>query len=290
MSTYLPNLHESWLLGDPEINVHVYVKNGSGVMVPVSCAGGNRSAPYYFDQNNNSWSGTPVKLIEASALLNKEYEVQIWEDDHNECDGTNDLEPYSDANVIGDIILLARTFYGEVQDVNTDSIWDVLKALKNLGKASYDFATGGISDDDFVGTLKELTTTCYMTDTGPVYFNLIDSNDNNAGSGYIGNTEDVDRELCPPPPAMNVTINGPLQVPPSATEACTWTAITNSGPWPVDFEWKWDNSVVSYSQYYSPFGGLSNGFHTLVVSADNSFSSAADTIYVEVDSSYSCPT
>lgn len=95
----------------------------------------------------------------------------------------------------------------------------------------------------------------------------------------------------PPSTPVTAEIDGPAEVPPSATEGCTWNSIVNGGSGSYTYEWRWDGQLVSTDEFYIPQGGLSTGWHslTLEVGDPTNGTSDGDTLSVDVDWSYSCP-
>lgn len=90
------------------------------------------------------------------------------------------------------------------------------------------------------------------------------------------------------PPPVQVTIQGPTQVPPSAAEGCAWGANVSGGTWPYSYQWEWDGQVVSTDEFYAPSGGLQSGAHWLTVTVWDATGSDWDGLSVDVHSSYSC--
>jgi hypothetical protein len=90
------------------------------------------------------------------------------------------------------------------------------------------------------------------------------------------------------PDPLSVSIDGPTEVPPSASEGCAWGPNVSGGIGYPSYEWKWDSSVVSTDEYYVPSGGLSTGTHWLSVTVTDDYSSDTDGLAVDVDYAYSC--
>ncbi len=94
----LTNLGESWVRGDPEIEVFVigptYYSTSQGENL--SCAGENSAGPKWFDQDAGSWQSPywavqGLLLSEAEAdsveqIYNANATIQVWEDDQSSCE------------------------------------------------------------------------------------------------------------------------------------------------------------------------------------------------------------
>jgi hypothetical protein len=84
-----------------------------------------------------------------------------------------------------------------------------------------------------------------------------------------------------------VEIQGPDQIPPTAAEECAWNAYVTGANGSVTYEWRWDGQAVGSNEYYYP-NGPSSGWHLLRLEIWDSYSGDVDSLYVDVDSSYSC--
>lgn len=92
--SYLRDLGENWIKGDPEIEVHVHGPKPSSSDLTkaddLSCAGDRRSFPRRFNQDGNSWNGsvllfTQTEIEQYNAVNSQGFNVLFWEDDDTEC-------------------------------------------------------------------------------------------------------------------------------------------------------------------------------------------------------------
>ena len=101
--SYVPDDHEGWLHGSPEFEVHVFVKNGAGTFIDQQCASDAQSTPFYFDQNNTTWSGPAVKLIDEAGLGTVPFDISMWEnDDPDRCKPSGGRPPMTGNDVRND--------------------------------------------------------------------------------------------------------------------------------------------------------------------------------------------
>lgn len=294
VSLSVTDLHEPWIKGDPEIAIHTAIRNEStGEMEWVSCSGDgySSSSVYYFDMNDQYFlNGSGVKLAAESDVTGKKVEHHVWEDDYQRCDGFDHLEPHTNESLLDDLILLSTTFFGDFDGSGGGALqWN---AYSNLAIQAYLFATAA-DEDDYIGLPKEIPTSCFTTETGPVWFSLENNNGSYTGYIRIDNTDDIDRELCDPEdfdPVEVYYIDGPTQIPPSAAEGCGYSAFYAGGAGYYEFEWRWDDEPVGNDFTWVPSGGLAEGYHLLKVSVFDTYTATGDeaSLWVHVDSGYSC--
>ena len=134
-----------------------------------------------------------------------------------------------------------------------EGLWDTVKALGNLAKDAYEAVTGA-TEDDFVGIVKEINIECYVFESGPVWHALPDDEATYAVYVMLDNTDDVDREMCDPESfePVTVSISGPTEIPPSASEGCGYDAFADGGAGLNTYEWKWDGNVVGTESTWVP--------------------------------------
>jgi len=193
---------------------------------------------------------------------------------------------------MSNLVSLTKVLYTFATLDSTATQWDTLKALGDVAKQGYETGSA-LNHDDFVGVVREIDTDCYVKSSGPTWHQLIDENGNNDGSWVeLDTTNDVDREMCDPGSfdPVNVSMSGPTQIPTWAAEGCGYTATATGGAGLNSYEWRWDGTLVGTNSNWVPSGGLSTGFHLLRVDVDDSYTgtSAADSVNVHVDDSYSC--
>ena len=230
--SYLPDLHEPWLLGDPEIAVHI------GVVIDDNlewrdCAGDAflSGTPQHFDQNSHSWNGPAARITEAGMILNQDTRVYVWEDDWGRCNGYLNLEPSTDDGTM----LVVGAF------VATLSIVLTIQTPLTLAQTAYGVAYGTFSffesifSDDFVGSVEVNGAGCYEEGLGSIQYDLVGLNGYNTGGKInLDNSADIDRILCPTLP-LTGSISGPSLVRPS--DACLWQAFPTGGVPPYTYNW-----------------------------------------------------
>ncbi|HEX7025416.1 MAG TPA: hypothetical protein VF187_11415, partial [Gemmatimonadales bacterium] len=154
----LNSTFESWLKGDPELEVHVLGQDGtSKSMRSYQCAGAGAGVPYEYDQNDTQWSGS-VMLFSRAQLDSYQAEhptqalrVFLVEDDDGTCAIKTDSARVT--NMFQQLIAL----YGDLtggKKVELISVTTFTRAssLLNLFKSIWSFLT---SADDIVGTAIE---------------------------------------------------------------------------------------------------------------------------------------
>ena len=63
--SFIPGTWEGWLMGSPEFETHVFVRDTADyAAVSYRCAGATRPSPYYYDQNLSYWQGQ-VQLLSS---------------------------------------------------------------------------------------------------------------------------------------------------------------------------------------------------------------------------------
>ncbi|MEP6998877.1 MAG: hypothetical protein ABI969_00255 [bacterium] len=93
----LVDVHEPWIKGDPELEVHVIgpdISESVSVGSSRSCANAGQTGYRYYDQNSNTWSGAALLLTSSQMQTlkyldsipdHRAFVVNLWEDDDTEC-------------------------------------------------------------------------------------------------------------------------------------------------------------------------------------------------------------
>jgi hypothetical protein len=159
---------ESWLKGNPEIEVHVHGPDGSGGThaVSLSCAGEKQTNHYrYFDQNNKTWSGE-VLLFTQSEITNyntkypgQGFNVMMWEDDDGPCVIKTDKDMTLVLAGIAGVVGAAAVI---IEKPGSLASW--VKAAGMFIGATYASASWLKSNDDFLGAAPQVTTNATRTD------------------------------------------------------------------------------------------------------------------------------
>lgn len=269
LSTNISDVHEPFPSGSPEIEVHAFVRNGSGSFVDVQCAGEHQAYPFQFDQNNNTWSGL-VEVVPEDGIGTNPIEISLWEDDRTACDPGSGRPPkVSQGNNN------AYIAWGPRPTV-TVSLVNGIKVVS--------FATLGVplvldvpdilDHDDELGEAR--VPSCWQSNGGTP-FNLYMSDPGHPGNGQVSLDFRFGQRnpVCP----MSVTISGPAFV--YANTIATWTAVVANGTSPYSYQWYFDGSPVGTGQSYTGNTGWSD-FELSVTVTDAVSATASYVLYVTV--------
>lgn len=230
-SDYISDLHESWLKGDPEVEVHAFVRNTVGEYVDLQCAGNSQPNPFKFNQDDHTYSGPEVEIIPQAGIGANPVEVSIWEDDVTPCTGSGGRPP----------------FVWETTQNEFDA-WGARPTVTVNGSPIVSMATLAVpmvlhpdsnplnpQHDDEIGEAR--VPSCWPSSgSGPATFGL-----NYSASGHASNgSVNLDfrfgtrNPLCTPPP-LSVTLGGPSMWP--AYQVVTVTASASYGTPPYHYTW-----------------------------------------------------
>lgn len=82
------DLHEPWVMGEPEIEIHTLTSSGANPLSQIRCVRESGYASLYFRQNDHSWIGLALvgPQNDINALpSNQGLEFVVWEDDNTTC-------------------------------------------------------------------------------------------------------------------------------------------------------------------------------------------------------------
>jgi hypothetical protein len=267
--------YESWILGDPEFEVHAFLPNANGALVDESCAGEGRSDSYYYDQDDGTtWTGE-VKLISKAAMdLQSDAdtvfaEFQVWENDVDACGASSGQPPWGSTaewSALGAMALdaLAFTLAWHLGDWE----WAMPIGLEFL-RNSYVFTTS-LNNDDLVGVIEWPPAECWPESTGPI-FGYIRSPDTGypiRGGAKLDNSYADRSTVCD----LSASMTGPTAIttcptmlepdPPAEYSASYY----GGGSGTATYQWVLDGYHVSTSQNYTiPNEDLTEGSHHLEV-------------------------
>jgi len=265
-ASFVTDTHESWLNGSPEIAVHVAVYEQDDSVTWISCAGDGQSGDFHFDQNDNSWSGD-VTIGSQAMLEDETYEVFLWEDDWNRCDGTNHFVPDQENDLLDQLTALGKAAI----EIAVDPPESVVEALVTAVEKAYKLRDE-VTNDDLIGVAQPIPGSCFNASTGAQEFTL-----RNLSGTYKGNVDLVndfaEREKCP----FKVQILGPDEARPF--DYCTWTLSFSHGTGPYDIEW---SGLVSGSGTTKSTTVTSSGWVDVAVTDANG-EQDGDGIWVDVD-------
>jgi hypothetical protein len=150
---------ESWFKGKPEFEVHMLGPSGpnTGTLTTLQCAGEQAGGPYWFDQNETTWSGQVLLFSQAqfdrfrSQYPGHALRILVLEDDDTACVIKHNSASLDRMIQAADALYRGRTsgrdtaFSIEKEYKNAKSLWSFITALASWIK----------TDDDIVGTAIE---------------------------------------------------------------------------------------------------------------------------------------
>jgi hypothetical protein len=151
--------YESWVKGSPEFEVHMLGQAGaSDSLTSYSCAGGNASGWYAFDQNDLDWSGNVLLMTQnqinsyKNAHPNQNLRIFVVEDDDTSC------QIKTDVNRFGTLVKVVEAAYPQLtggRDSTGTSLqrwWRRANALQKILKAAASLIQ---TNDELVGNAVE---------------------------------------------------------------------------------------------------------------------------------------
>jgi hypothetical protein len=145
---------EGWLKGAPEFEIHIMGQAGtSDSLTDYQCAGEKAGGPYYFDQNDLTWSGS-VLLFSQTQLdsykrqhPNQAVRVVALEDDDGPCVIKTDAGRFLRMLQTADAAY-SRLTGGRDTTTGVARLWNRATALQNIFQAAWSFIT---TQDDLIG-------------------------------------------------------------------------------------------------------------------------------------------
>lgn len=146
---------EGWLKGAPEFETHILGQAGTtDSLTDYQCAGEKQAAPYYYDQNATTWTGSVLLFSQAQINAYKaahpanSMRVVVVEDDDTACKLKMDAGRFRAALNLVDSTYRQLTA-GRDTTVGLTRIWSRAKAFQKVLQAIWSFIT---TQDDYVGT------------------------------------------------------------------------------------------------------------------------------------------
>jgi hypothetical protein len=276
LGSSIDDLHEPWTSGEPEIEVHAFVRDGVGNFVDLQCAGEFRAAPFYFAQEDHIWSGE-VEVIPEAGVGTNPIEVSLWEnDDTAHCASGSGRPPFVSPGNDDQFIAWGPRPTVTVSLVNSVKV--VSFATLGVPMVLDRDGSGFPDHDDEIGEAR--VPSCWQK-TGGAGFNLYMSDAGHPGNGQVSLDFRFGQRnpVCP----LSVVINGPTFVYAGSVE--TWTAVPANGTAPYSYQWYFNGSPVGTGQDYTgDTGGVD--FELSVTVTDAVGATASDLINVTVSS---CP-
>ena len=145
---------ESWVKGDPEYEVHIMgpaAKGDNTNLVSFQCIGEHAAAPYSWDTNEKTWSGSQLLFSKAqidamaSAYKNVPFTIMAYEDDDTAC------QIKTDADRANKLFTAVGGFIGQWKSATgIDGKLEAAPSLFKLLAAIYSFLT---TADDIIGVV-----------------------------------------------------------------------------------------------------------------------------------------
>jgi hypothetical protein len=279
---------EAWPLGDPEFEVHAFRRDSAGDYQSVSCASEHQSGYYYFDQVDDwTWHGEVLLITETAADTGK-IQLQYWEDDGNECDGTGDGRPPGANSLDAE----------QLEDWGSDVIEilrDTTKWLEKGVKVAYETVVLALDtfDDDMIGVIEWPLVSCWPEATGAIWADIISEDTGHAKEGYVRiDTNFGTRDpLC----ALSTTISGPTEITTCPTMITpdpepSYSASYSGSSGTPSFQWIYDGGEVgtNSSSYEIPNDDLTDGTHVLEIVTTRGGEIASDHHTIEVTEESTC--
>ncbi len=264
--------HEGFLKGDPEFEMHVWVKQPNGSFTDQQCAGKKQASPFQYDHNDSLWTGS-VRLIDEGGIGTNPVEIAMWENDSpQQCDNAQDdgRPPTTDNDTEDD--------YG---NWGARTIVNVSGSPKVIGTTSTTVSlVWGVENyerDDAVGSIGGPYNGCWLS-SGSVRFDLREPASGHAVAGrvWLDFQFGTRSPICSSPLSASIT---QLDIVPEDTW-CEWDAIVSGGTLPYTYEWSglFTGTGESVGGVVPEEGGT---LYLTVTDADDDESS--DQIFIEVD-------
>jgi hypothetical protein len=236
----LNDLHEPWYLGDPEIALH-YLDVITGQYIHCTSALTTPS----FDQNNQLWTGS-VDILSEALLTNKVLQIQVWEDDYQQCDNNAQFQrihvaPDPDAAVESALQVLGATgtLTATICAFGGGNPACLLASILAFPLGINQFAQGAYNNDDLVGVMRVPPITCLLMGTSPARFNLMSESGATYGSKWIELTASGFGTQCP----LEVAIYGDTYACTSGSPVGHSFSNVANGSGTISYEW-YEDSVV----------------------------------------------
>jgi hypothetical protein len=146
---------EGWLKGSPEFETHILGQAGTtDSLTDYQCTGEKQAAPYYYDQNATTWTGSVLLFSQSqinaykTAHPTNSMRVVVVEDDDTACKLKMDAGRFRAALNLVDSTYRQLTA-GRDTTVGLTRIWSRAKAFQKVLQAIWSFIT---TQDDYVGT------------------------------------------------------------------------------------------------------------------------------------------
>jgi len=150
---------ESWLKGAPEFEIHVLgQKPGTAELTSYQCVGEQAGAPYAFNQDNLTWSGSAMVFSSTqladfeTSLPGQGLRLLVLEDDDGPCEIKVDKDRVSALFKVVDAAFAAWT---SGKDVKITSLQSKFQKAKSAYQVVSQLASFFKTNDDLVGTAIE---------------------------------------------------------------------------------------------------------------------------------------
>jgi hypothetical protein len=266
---------EGWPNGNPEIEIHIFVRDGAGNFVDTQCAGEEQGGDFKFnhDESDEVFEDDVALILEAGIGTNP-IEISVWEDDDGDpCDTDGGRPPDTGNDIIDDFDnMAARELISVIGSGSKTVGLDTLTTNMDLDYAQF--------ADDPIGELS-LSNSCFPS-SGEVRFNAYKPDHGTYnGYAYLDFTFGTRSPFCgtPPPAVLSASVSGPTTVQSGAS--CTWNANVSGGETPYTYSW---SGKVSGSSSQVTGSLTSSGWIYLDVDSDDGQDDGGE-LYVTVSPS-----
>jgi len=228
---WMPDNKSSGLDGDPEIEIHAFVRDDAGNFVDLQCAGQYQAYPYYYDQNAPTFEGSVQVILEGGIGANP-VEFSMWEDDFDRCEPNYGRPPEVTPSTQNDF----NNWNPRPVTVVTLSGGIKVISIENLGIPLALADEWRLKNDDPIGELQRPpSASCWPSSGSASYFIYEPSSGHpQNGFAYLDFTFGQRSPVCPTnPPAVSIT--GPTLVPTGSL--CEWQAVVTGGEAPYTYTW-----------------------------------------------------
>jgi hypothetical protein len=184
-NSHVVETFESWVKGAPEIEVHILGQSGSSdSLTSYSCAGGDASGAFRFDQNSLDWSGSVLLITQTqlnsykSAHPNQNFRVFLVEDDDTPCQIKTDPARFS--TLVKTVEAAYPTLTG-ARDSTSGGILRIWKRANAIQKIIKALASLIKTNDELIGNAVESSVVGEVRPNS----NWIVKGENNRTTGWI---------------------------------------------------------------------------------------------------------
>lgn len=235
---HIYDLKDPWPLGQPEIEIHTFLKQSSGLWEDGICSGAEMPGEYYFDMNSTAWYGN-VTLATENFIGESMLQFQVWEDDNDPCTQFGGRPPKTTSDIQLDLIdfstRIINVYVNQPQPPHTELKW--IATLGSLIRPTLSVVSS-LQKDDFIGLLEGPVDGCWPRYNDPV-FPIRDHAGMGRGWASLDVTYGEKTPLCA---ETSVELSGPVNVCLTASPPQFQAYAQGAGPF--QYTWYIDGSSV----------------------------------------------